>query len=84
MGCYEVFGVPEEYQCSMKENTGALCVGPASPLHLLFPAPLCLCFYVRSHLHMMHWREQTTSCLNKYVDESAVSAKTASNWHLVG
>lgn len=54
--CYEVFGLPEESQCSTEENTGALCVIPASPLHLLFPAALRLCSYVTSHLHMMHWR----------------------------
>lgn len=51
----KVFGLYEVSQHSKDENTGALCVKRTSPLHLLFPALLRLCFYVKSHLHMMHW-----------------------------
>lgn len=51
----KAFGLHEESQCSKDENTGALCVRTASPFHLIFPELLSLCFYVKSHLHMMHW-----------------------------
>lgn len=33
---------------------------------------------------MMHWREQTTSCLNKYMDETAFRPWLQSNLHPVG
>lgn len=70
MGCSVVFGLFETSQCRTEENSRA-----ASLLHLLFPAMLCLCFYVRSPLHIFPWHWQTTSCLKKYADES-VSAQT--------
>lgn len=68
-----------------ENNTAATLEPSVLSLLLLFastPPPLRLCFYVSSHLHVMHWRSQTTSCLKEPVRRKGGPPR--SHRHLTG